>query len=403
MAKFRWEGTTRTGERKRGTMEAESREIVETRLRHDGLVVERVVRDQSVLQITIGSGVSSKDLQIFTRQLATMIDAGLPLVQCLDILAAQTPNKIFARVLFQVKSSVEQGATFSDALKRHPRVFNDLYVNLIAAGEAGGILDTILNRLAIYIEKAVKLRQQVRSAMVYPIGILVVAVGVIAVMLVKVIPTFENMYGEMGPNAKLPAATTLVIGLSHGFLEKWYLYTGAAAGLITAGVLMRRTDGGRELFDRALLHLPILGGVLRKIVVARFTRTLGTLLASGVPILDALDICARTAGNRVVEGGIRRARDKISVGHDMAGPLAESRVFPSMVVQMIGVGEQTGAMDQMLQKIADFYEEEVDASVTAMTSLIEPVMMAFLGIVVGGLIIAMYLPIFKLAGNLQGG
>jgi type IV pilus assembly protein PilC len=403
MAKFRWEGTTRTGERKRGTMEAESREIVETRLRHDGLVVERVVRDQSVLQITIGSGVSSKDLQIFTRQLATMIDAGLPLVQCLDILAAQTPNKIFARVLFQVKSSVEQGATFSDALKRHPRVFNDLYVNLIAAGEAGGILDTILNRLAIYIEKAVKLRQQVRSAMVYPIGILVVAVGVIAVMLVKVIPTFENMYGEMGPNAKLPAATTLVIGLSHGFLEKWYLYTGAAAGLITAGVLMRRTDGGRELFDRALLHLPILGGVLRKIVVARFTRTLGTLLASGVPILDALDICARTAGNRVVEGGIRRARDKISEGHDMAGPLAESRVFPSMVVQMIGVGEQTGAMDQMLQKIADFYEEEVDASVTAMTSLIEPVMMAFLGIVVGGLIIAMYLPIFKLAGNLQGG
>jgi type IV pilus assembly protein PilC len=403
MAKFRWEGTTRTGERKRGTMEAESREIVETRLRHDGLVVERVVRDQSVLQITIGSGVSSKDLQIFTRQLATMIDAGLPLVQCLDILAAQTPNKIFARVLFQVKSSVEQGATFSDALKRHPRVFNDLYVNLIAAGEAGGILDTILNRLAIYIEKAVKLRQQVRSAMVYPIGILVVAVGVIAVMLVKVIPTFENMYGEMGPNAKLPAATTLVIGLSHGFLEKWYLYTGAAAGLITAGVLMRRTDGGRELFDRALLHLPILGGVLRKIVVARFTRTLGTLLASGVPILDALDICARTAGNRVVEGGIRRARDKISEGHDMAGPLAESRVFPSMVVQMIGVGEQTGAMDQMLQKIADFYEEEVDASVTAMTSLIEPVMMAVLGIVVGGLIIAMYLPIFKLAGNLQGG
>jgi type IV pilus assembly protein PilC len=403
MASFRWEGTTRSGERKRGTMEAESREIVEARLRHDGLVVGRVVKELSALQITIGSGVSAKDLQIFTRQLATMIDAGLPLVQCLDILAAQTPNKIFARVLSQVKASVEQGATFSDSLKRHPKVFDELYVNLVAAGEVGGILDTILNRLALYIEKAVKLRQQVKSAMVYPIGILVVAIGVIVVMLAKVIPTFENMYGEMGPNAKLPGATTFVIGLSHGFLNKWYLYAGAAAGVVAGGALMRRTDAGRELFDRVLLRLPIIGGVLRKIVVARFTRTLGTLLASGVPILDALDICARTAGNRVVEGGIKKARDKISEGHDMAGPLAESRVFPSMVVQMIGVGEQTGAMDQMLQKIADFYEEEVDASVSAMTSLIEPVMMAFLGIVVGGLIIAMYLPIFKLAGNLQGG
>jgi type IV pilus assembly protein PilC len=347
--------------------------------------------------------VSSKDLQIFTRQLATMIDAGLPLVQCLDILAAQTPNKIFARVLSQVKTSVEQGSTFSDALKKHPKVFDDLYVNLVAAGEVGGILDTILNRLAIYIEKAVKLRQQVQSAMVYPLGIFVVAIGVIAVMLVKVIPTFENMYGEMGPGAKLPAATKFVIGLSHGFLDKWYLYAGALGGVVVGGALMRRTDGGRELFDRVLLSLPIVGNVLRKIVVARFTRTLGTLLASGVPILDALDICARTAGNRVVEGGIKKARDKISEGHDMAGPLAESRVFPSMVVQMIGVGEQTGAMDQMLQKIADFYEEEVDSSVSAMTSLIEPVMMAFLGIVVGGLIIAMYLPIFKLASNLQGG
>jgi type IV pilus assembly protein PilC len=400
MAKFQWEGTTRSGERKRGTMEAESRDIVETRLRNDGLTVHRVARDASALQITIGSGVSAKDLQIFTRQLATMIDAGLPLVQCLDILAAQTPNKIFARILAQVKASVEQGSTFSDALKKHPRVFDDLYVNLVAAGEVGGILDTILNRLALYIEKAVKLRQQVQSAMVYPIGIFVVAIGVIAVMLVKVIPTFENMYGEMGPNAKLPPATKFVINLSHGFLAKWYLYVGALGGLIVGGALMRRTDAGRELFDRILLRLPIIGNVLRKIVVARFTRTLGTLLSSGVPILD---ICARTAGNRVVEGGIKRARDKISEGQDMATPLAESKVFPSMVVQMIGVGEQTGAMDQMLQKIADFYEEEVDASVSAMTSLIEPVMMAFLGIVVGGLIIAMYLPIFKLAGNLQGG
>ena len=403
MARFQWQGTTRSGERKRGVMEAETREVVEARLRGDGLIVNRIVKEAPAAPITFGSGVSAKDLQVFTRQLATMIDAGLPLVQCLDILAAQTPNKIFARVLFQVKATVEQGSTFSDALRRHPKVFDDLFVNLVAAGEVGGILDTILNRLAIYIEKAVKLRQQVKSAMVYPAGILVVAIAVIAIMLVKVIPTFENMYGEMGPNARLPAATRLVINLSHGFLARWYLYAGALAGVVFGTALLRRTDAGRELIDRALLRLPIVGNVLRKIVVARFTRTLGTLLASGVPILDALDICARTAGNRVVEGGIKKSRDKISEGHDMAGPLAESRVFPSMVVQMIGVGEQTGAMDQMLQKIADFYEEEVDASVAAMTSLIEPVMMTFLGVVVGGLIIAMYLPIFRLASNVQGG
>jgi type IV pilus assembly protein PilC len=402
MARFQWQGTTRSGERKRGAMEAETREIVEARLRNDGLIVNRIAKEAAA-PITFGSGVSAKDLQVFTRQLATMIDAGLPLVQCLEILAAQTPNKIFARILFQVKATVEQGATFSDALKKHPKVFDDLYVNLVAAGEVGGILDTILNRLAIYIEKAVKLRQQVKSAMVYPVAILVVAFGVIAVMLVKVIPTFENMYQDLGPNAKLPAATQFVIRMSHSFLARWYLYAGALGGLVVCGALLRGTDGGREIFDRALLRLPVVGNVLRKIVVARFTRTLGTLLASGVPILDALDICSRTAGNRVVEGGIRKARDKISEGQDMASPLAESRVFPSMVVQMIGVGEQTGAMDQMLQKIADFYEEEVDASVAAMTSLIEPVMMAFLGVVVGGLIIAMYLPIFKLATNLQGG
>ena len=400
MAKFQWEATTRTGEKKKGAMEAESAEIVENRLRGDGMTVNRVKKEPKQITITIGSGVSAKDLQVFTRQLATMIDAGLPLVQCLDILANQTPNKIFARILTQVKQSVEQGATFSDSLKKHPRVFDDLYVNLVAAGEVGGILDTILNRLAIYIEKNVKLKGQIKSAMFYPIGILVVAIGVIAVMLVKVIPTFEDMYKNMG-NAELPSATRFVISLSHGFVDKWYLYVGTLVGSIVAIVMMRRTEKGKEIFDRALLRIPIIGPTLRKIVVARFTRTLGTLLSSGVPILDALDICARTSGNRVVQNGIMSARAKISEGHDMAGPLAESRVFPAMVVQMIGVGEQTGAMDQMLGKIADFYEEEVDAAVTALTSLIEPVMMAFLGVVVGGLIIAMYLPIFNLAGNIN--
>jgi type IV pilus assembly protein PilC len=400
MAKFQWEGTARNGEKKRGVMEAETAQQVEARLRGDGLVIDRVKKEAVAISISFGSGVGHKDLQIFTRQLATMIDAGLPLVQCLDILAAQTPNKIFARVLGSVKGAVEQGSTFSDALRKHPRVFDDLYVNLVAAGEVGGILDTILNRLAIYIEKAVKLRSQIKSALFYPIGIMVVAIGVIAVMLIKVIPTFENMYKEMG-NAQLPGATRVVIGISHGFVNKWYLYFGTVTGVIVGSGMMRRTQRGKEIFDRMLLRLPVMGGTLRKIVVARFTRTLGTLLTSGVPILDALDICARTAGNAVVEQGINRARDKISEGHDMAGPLAESKVFPTMVVQMIGVGEQTGAMDQMLQKIADFYEEEVDAAVSALTSLIEPVMMAFLGVVVGGLIIAMYLPIFKLAGNIQ--
>jgi len=400
MAKFQWEATTRSGEKRKGAMEAETAEIVENRLRGDGMTITRVKKEAKQITITFGSGVDPKDLQIFTRQLATMIDAGLPLVQCLDILASQTPNKIFARILSQVKASVEQGSTFSDALRRHPKVFDDLYVNLVAAGEIGGILDTILNRLAVYIEKAVKLKGQIKSAMFYPIGILVVAIGVITVMLVKVIPTFEDMYKNMG-NAQLPAPTRFVIRMSNSFMSQWYVYVAIVFGIFAGLTMMRRSEGGRVIFDRWLLRLPIMGSVLRKIVVARFTRTLGTLLSSGVPILDALDICARTSGNKVVQQGIMRARDKIAEGHDMAGPLADSRVFPSMVVQMIGVGEQTGAMDQMLQKIADFYEEEVDSAVTAMTSLIEPVMMAFLGVVVGGLIIAMYLPIFNLAGNIN--
>jgi type IV pilus assembly protein PilC len=403
MAKFSWEGTTRAGEKRRGVMEADTRAIVEERLRGDNINIQSVKREGGLgdIQIQIGTGVTAKDLQIFTRQLATMIDAGLPLVQCLDILANQTENKSFKKILASVKNSVEQGATFSDALRRHPKVFDELYVNLVQAGEIGGILDTILNRLAVYIEKAVKLRGQLKSAMYYPIGILVVAIGVIAVMLVKVIPTFEGLYRDMG-NAKLPAPTQVVIGISHAFMNRWYIFVGTIAALVIGIPAIRRTEGGREATDRVLLHLPIVGPVLRKIVVARFTRTLGTLLASGVPILDALDICARTSGNRVVQAAILRAKEKISEGHDMAGPLAESRVFPTMVVQMIGVGEQTGAMDQMLQKIADFYEEEVDAAVSGLTSLIEPVMMAFLGVVVGGLIVAMYLPIFGLAGNISG-
>ena len=400
MPKFKWEATTRVGDLRRGVMEAFDEAAVQNRLRADNLTPRRVRRQARDITITIGSGVSSKELQIFTRQLATMIDAGLPLVQCLDILANQTPNKVFARILGQVKASVEQGATFSDALRRHPKVFDELYVNLVAAGEVGGILDTILNRLATYIEKAVKLKGQLKSAMVYPISILCVAVGVIAVMLVKVIPTFEDMYKNF-KGATLPKPTQLVINVSHGFIDYWYIFLGALAGLVGFVLVALKNERARDLLDAALLRIPVIGSVIRKVVVARFTRTLGTLLASGVPILDALDICAKTAGNRVVARAVLHARTKIAEGQDMAGPLSETQVFPSMVVQMIGVGEQTGAMDQMLQKIADFYEEEVDVAVAGLTSLIEPVMMAFLGVVVGGLLIAMYMPIFELAGNID--
>ncbi len=401
MAKFQWEATTRAGEKRKGVVEADTAAAAEERLRGEGLANARVRREGGInlnVNIQIGTGVGPKDLQIFTRQLATMIDAGLPLVQCLDILANQSENASFKKILFSVKNSVEQGATFSDSLRKHPKVFDELYVNLVAAGEVGGILDTILNRLAVYIEKAVKLKGQLKSAMYYPAGILVVAIGVICVMLIKVIPTFEKMYKDMG-NAKLPGATLVVVNISHGFINRWYLIFGTLVAVVVGLTAVRRTEQGAEITDRVLLRLPVIGPTLRKIVVARFTRTLGTLLASGVPILDALDICAKTAGNRVVQAGILRAKEKISEGHDMASPLAESKVFPTMVVQMIGVGEQTGAMDQMLGKIADFYEEEVDAAVAGLTSLIEPVMMAFLGVVVGGLIIAMYLPIFKLAGT----
>lgn len=401
MAKFSWEATNRAGETRRGVIEADTDAVVDSRLRADGLTPKKIKKQSALnVNITIGSGVTPKELQIFTRQLATMIDAGLPLVQCLDILAQQTPNKVFARALSGVKNSVEQGATFSDALRRHPKIFDELYVNLVAAGEVGGILDTILNRLAIYIEKAVKLKGQLKSAMIYPIAILVIAIGVVVLMLWKVIPVFEGMYQNFH-GATLPAPTKFVINLSHGFVERWYLFIGGIVGTFVLFTVAARNPRGREIIDGAILRIPIIGPTMRKIVVARFTRTLGTLLSSGVPILDALEICAKTSGNKVVQKAIMHARSKISEGFDMAGPLGDTRVFPPMVVQMIGVGEQTGAMDQMLQKIADFYEDETDTAVAGLTSLIEPVMMAFLGIVVGGLIVAMYLPIFKLAGNVR--
>jgi type IV pilus assembly protein PilC len=398
---FAYEGRTRGGEIKRGTIEAGSEEMAVARLRADQISPTRVKKQVvGMAGVQLGSGVSEKDKVVFTRQFATMIDAGLPLVQCLDILATQAENKKFGRILADVKTTVESGATFSDALRRHPRVFDELYVNLIAAGEVGGILDTILNRLGTYIEKAMKLKRQVRGAMVYPAAILVVAIVVIIVLLSKVIPVFQQMFVEMKAGA-LPAPTQVVINISEGFLQYWYLFLGGAIALTIGFIMMLRNERGRYAFDGFILKFPLVGPILRKVVVARFTRTLGTLLSAGVPILDALDIVAKTAGNKVIMRAIYYSRQKISEGKDMAGPLAETGVFPPMVVQMIGVGEQTGAMDTMLQKIADFYEDEVDVAVAALTSLLEPIMMVFLGVVVGGLIIAMYLPIFELAGNIK--
>jgi type IV pilus assembly protein PilC len=403
MAEFVWEARARTGEVRKGSREAESEDAVNQWLRGQQLQPTKVKKKAVSLKLNfqIGSGVSHKDLVTFTRLFATMIDAGLPIVQCLDILQGQTDNKIFAGVLKDIKSQVEQGSTFSDALRKHPKVFDTLYTNLVQAGEVGGILDTILNRLAVYIEKALKLRRQVQGAMVYPSIVVVVFVGVLSILLGFVIPGFETMFKDFGAKNELPTLTKGVMIVSQFFIHNiLWLFLGGV-GLVTALVYIIRTPAGRKRFDRILLNLPVLGDVLRKIAVARFTRTLGTLLASGVPILDAMEIVAKTAGNVIVEEAIMFSRLKISEGKNMAEPLMQTNVFPSMVVQMVGVGEQTGMLDAMLNKIADFYEEEVDVAVSAMTSLIEPAMMVIVGGTVGVVLIAMYLPIFSLAGKIK--
>lgn len=402
MAEFAWEARARTGEVRKGVMEADNEDAVNQRLRQQQLSPVKVKKKAKELSLTLGSGVNTKDLVTFTRLFATMIDAGLPLVQCLDILSGQQTNKIFAGVLRDVKNSVEQGASFSDALRKHPKVFDELFVNLVHAGEVGGILDTIMQRLSIYLEKRQKLVRQVRGALVYPIIVIVIAGGVMTVLLTFVIPAFERMFADFGGGKEaLPKLTQIIVALSHGFVS--YLpFIVVSLGLAAGGfVYFYKTPGGKRTVHSTMLKLPIMGPVLRKIAVARFTRTLGTLLQSGVPILDALDICARTAGNVVIEAGIQHVRSKISEGKNMAEPLAETKVFPDMVVQMIAVGEQTGALDQMLNKIADFYEEETDIAVAAMTSAIEPILMVGVGGMVGVVLIAMYLPIFSLAGNIK--
>ena len=383
-------------------MVADNVEAVNTRLRKQNLNPVKVKKKPIEINIQFGTGVDVKDLVTFTRLFATMIDAGLPLVQCLDILAQQQPKPAFATVLKDIKNSVEGGSTFSDALRKHPRIFDELFTNLVQAGEAGGILDSILGRLSIYLEKRQKLMRQVKGALSYPTIVGVIAIGVMGVMLTFVIPAFENMFAEFGGGKdSLPALTRFMVALSHGFITFLPLTIAVTVGVAVAFSYMLKQPKGKRLFHKTLLVLPIMGPVLSKIAVARFTRTLGTLLQSGVPILDALEICAKTSGNVILESGIMHVRQRISEGQNMVEPLMEAKVFPDMVVQMIGVGEQTGALDQMLNKIADFYEEETDVAVSSMTSMLEPIMMVGIGGMVGFMLIAMYMPIFDIAGAVK--
>ena len=399
---WKWAGKNRQGELRQGEMEAGDEQAVRNRLSQMGIEPSRVRRSLGSFELKLpgmGGSVTTKDILVFTRQFSVMIDAGLPLVQALEIIGTQADNPVFRKVLLAVKSKVEAGSTFADALADHPKAFDDLFVQLVRAGEIGGILDTILNRLGAYIEKNDKLKRRVKGAMAYPTIVLVVAVGVVGALLGFVTPTFEKMFKDFG--GTLPAPTQFLVDLSHGLIDNWYLFAGIPTGFYFAFKFAINTKKGRVIWDATVLKLPLFGPLARKVAVARFTRTLGTMLSSGVPILDALQIVGRAAGNKTVESAIMYTRAKISEGKNIAQPLAETKVFPAMVVQMIGVGEATGAMDAMLNKIADFYDDEVDVAVGALTSMLEPLMMVFLGSVVGFFMIAMYLPIFSIAGNIK--
>ncbi|MGC9043464.1 MAG: type II secretion system F family protein [Myxococcota bacterium] len=403
MPVFIWEGTTKTGEKRSGQIEGLNEEFVIALLKKQEIQVTSIKKKAGfkldLSSLSFGSGVTTRDLVIFTRQFATMINAGLPLVTCLDILGNQSDNPALKKILLQVKSDVEGGSTFADALRKHPKVFDDLFVNLVAAGEIGGILDTIMNRLAAYIEKNEKIVKKVKGAMTYPLAVLVVAVVLVIGMLWKVIPMFEKMFKDFG--GELPGPTQFVIDLSNAFLNHALLIVGSLVGFVVVFILFLKSKTGKEIFDRILIQSPIFGDIIRKSAVAKFTRTMSTMISSGVPILDGLNIVARAAGNVVVEKAIMYTRDKISEGKNIAEPMGETKVFPPMVVQMIAVGEATGAMDTMMSKIADFYEDEVDAAVETMTSLLEPIIMVVLAVIAGGLVISMYLPIFSIAGAIK--
>jgi type IV pilus assembly protein PilC len=396
-AVFKWSGKSKSGEVRSGEMEASDAAAVKARLAQMGFEGAKVRKKPKEIHIKLPGvgGVTTKDLLVFTRQFSVMIDAGLPLVQALEILGTQADNLAFRKILLAVKVKVESGSTFADALADHPKVFDQLFVQLVRAGEIGGILDTILQRLGAYIEKNEKLARRIKGAMMYPSVVLTLAIGVTIVLLVFVTPTFEKMFKDFG--GALPAPTQLIIDLSHAMVDNWYWLVAVPVALVVGFKAFTRNPRGQELWHAFILKSPMFGPLVRKVAVARFTRTLGTMLSSGVPILDGLEIVAKTAGNRIIEKGILYVRAKISEGKNIAGPLAETGVFPPMVVQMIGVGEATGAMDAMLNKVADFYDDEVDVAVAGLTSMVEPIIMVFVGIVVGGFMISMYLPIFSLA------
>ncbi len=405
MATYLYEGKSKDGSIKKGTITAANEQLAFTTLNAQGISVTSLKEKQPFrwsdlanLDINIG-GVPPKDLMVFTRQFATMIDSGLPLVQALDILASTSENKYFGKILKDVKERVEQGTTFSEALSHHPKVFDTLFVNLVRAGEVGGILDTIMNRLAVQIEKNTKLKRRVRSAMNYPIILLVVSLGCIGAMLFKVIPMFENMFSSMG--GQLPGITMQVINASRWAIAHSNMIFAALFGIIAAFIAAMRIPGSRFFMHKLALSLPIFGPVIKKIAVARFTRTMGTLLSSGVPILDALEIVSRASGNLAIEAALLNVREKIAEGRNIVEPLQQSGIFPHMVVQMVGVGEQTGALDTMLNKIADFYEDEVDVAVEGMTSMMEPLLMVILGGAIGVVMIAMYAPVFTMAGKTE--
>ncbi|MBI5026489.1 MAG: type II secretion system F family protein [Nitrospirae bacterium] len=393
---FQWSGKTIKGTIQSGEMTANSKEEVMAYLRRQSIVPTVVSpKPKALFRLPFGGKAKDKDIVIFTRQFATMIDAGLPLVQALEILSKQTENKALAKVISEVKGDVESGATYADALKRHPRMFSELYVNMVAAGETGGILDTILNRLASYIEKAMKLKKKVKGAMIYPSVIVAVAIIVIIIIMVAVVPVFAKMFAQLG--GILPLPTRIIIGMSK-FLGGigGLIILGAIIAFVIALIQFRRTQQGKKVIDSILMKLPIFGILIKKVAVAKFTRTLGTLISSGVPILDGLEITAKTAGNKVIEGAVLAVRKGVSEGKTLAEPLTAAKVFPPMVTQMIAVGESTGALDNMLSKIADFYDDEVDNAVANLTAMLEPMIMVFLGATIGFIVVAMYLPIFKL-------
>ena len=402
MPVYLWTGKNRKGETQKGEMEAANENAVRnhlTRLKITPVRIKKKPKDLLENVSFLQPGVKQNDVILFCRQFSTMIDAGLPIIQCLDILHSQQEKPTFKKMLKSIKENVESGSTLAEALKAYPKHFDDLFVNMVHAGEMGGILDTILRRLSAYMEKAANLKRKVKGAMTYPIVTLLIAIVVLAVILIFVIPVFEEMFSDFG--SALPAPTKLVVAMSN-FAKANFGYVFIA--LILFGFAFRRfyrTEKGRVLVDRTVLRLPVFGDLLRKVAVAKFTRTLGTMLSSGVAILEALDIVGKTAGNKTIEAALYKTRSGISEGRTMADPLAESGVFPSMVCQMISVGEATGALDAMLGKIADFYDEEVDQAVENLTALIEPFMLVFLGVTIGGLVVAMYLPIFKMAGAIQ--